>query len=138
MDVIAQRKQHKQMMHLYHMQRRKRKWLAKKWSPKANVGIVRPWYSKNSGYLFCLKKMWAQRKLNFTISQQVAMKPYTRNELRKWISSCKIASISRLVRVIWMQQEYNPVNNVLYNGSVLEEVLLDGETNINAIIVPSV
>ena len=76
------------------------------------------------------------KKADITIGQLVAMVPSVRKELKKGLSAHKVPSIPQTLNTIAVQQEYDLIIDVRYNGSMLRGVLVDGGAGVNVMTIP--
>ena len=61
-----------------------------------------------------------------------------RNELENGLFAQKVSSIFQSLNKIVIQQEYYPIINIGYNGSMLRCVLVDGGAGINVMTIPAI
>ena len=77
------------------------------------------------------------KKADITIGRLVAMVPSVRKELKKGLSAHKVPSIPQTLNTIAVQQEYDLIIDVRYNGSMLRGVLVDGGAGVNVMTIPA-
>ena len=70
-----------------------------------------------------------------TIEQLVVLVPSVRKELGINLSTHKVPSIFQSFNTIAVQQEYDPIIDVGYNGSMLRGVLVDGGVLMNVMTI---
>ena len=75
------------------------------------------------------------KKANVIIKRLMTMILLVHKELKKSLSAHKVPSIFQSLNTIAVQQEYDPNIDVLYNGSMLRGVLMDGGASVNVITI---